>query len=81
MNRKIITVSGSLPRIKGHRPYIRLPKSGVLYWEDEPSEWLALKASGVCTWERQRTVGNRNFALNCIHKILHALSPSAEAII
>ena len=69
------------PTIKGLRPHIRLPKPGVLYLEDEPSERLTLKASGACIRESQRAVGNRKFALKCTHKISRALSPSAEAII
>ena len=44
---------------EGKKLHIRLPSSGVLYWEDEPPEHLDLKASTAFFWETGRAVGNR----------------------
>lgn len=39
------------PRNKGSRPTLVSPAPGVPYWEDEPQEHLALKATGACVRE------------------------------
>ena len=47
-------------RSKGSEPHIMFLGPGVLHWEGGAPEYLALKASGACIWESQRTVGNRD---------------------
>ena len=41
------------PINEGSRPHIALPSLGVLLWEDELPEHLALKASRACFWVSQ----------------------------
>ena len=50
----------SSPRREGFESYIWLPSPGVLHWEDEPPEYLALKTSMAYTWESWRVKGNRD---------------------
>ena len=43
---KIITILDVFPKEQGSRPHSELPSLGVLHWEVEPPECLALKAYG-----------------------------------
>ena len=59
------------PRNKGSKPHIGLLslEGSVLHQEDEPTKHLALKASGVYFWKRQRAVRNRDSTLKgCTQK-------------
>ena len=51
------------PRSNGSESHIGLPSPGVLQWEKEPSECLALKTSVAYFWETQRAMGNRDSTL------------------
>ena len=48
------------PRSKGSESYTEVSSPRVLYKEDKPPEYLALKASRAYFPERQRAVGNRD---------------------
>ena len=44
---------------QGSEPHIGWPSLGVLLWEDEPSEHLALNSTGACIWKSQVAIGSR----------------------
>ena len=51
------------PKSKWCKPHLRIPRAGLLYGEDEPSDRLPLKASGAYFQESQRALGNRDSTL------------------
>lgn len=60
----------------------QVPQPGIQNWEDEPLEYLALKANGAWRQEPHKIRGNRDFTLKGAHKeISHARWPRAKAVI
>ena len=45
-----------MPRRRRFETKIESPRNGVLTREDQPPEYLALKTSGLCAWQSQKTV-------------------------
>lgn len=60
-------------------PHMELPLVGMWYWEKEPLEQLALKASGACAQELNRTRGNGDPFLKGAHRLSRALGPRAKS--
>ena len=74
-----VTISQKLThRSESSEPHVKSPCLGIWHWEKEPPEHLALRASGACAQELQRTGGNRDSILKrhtqtftCTAKILN----------
>lgn len=62
-------------------PTLSPPHLGVLWWEDEPPELLALKASGVYFWEFVSLRNIKTPLSKDTHKVSHTLGTKAEAVI
>lgn len=83
MNGRIITTVEASPRRKGIQPQHRapLPNLGVLWWEDEPPELLALKASELTFGSVVSLRHIKTSLSKDTHKISHTLGTKAEAVI
>ena len=79
-NWRIIILQKFSHRSESSEPHIRLPSLGVCHWEEDPTEHLALKASGAWVQELHRTGGNRDSAFGGAHKMSHTPWPRAKAV-
>jgi len=59
---------------------LRLCSPGILHWEDEPPEHLALKTRGAYFEKSQRAIGNKLDSDRVNAKSQKSPSPGTEAV-
>ena len=63
-------IAEAFQRSEKSEPHIRLPSSGIMHQENEPSEHFALKARRACFLGTQSLEGSRDFTLKgCTEKL------------